>query len=710
MTQLRASLLGEQTAENDLSLLLGNFIETPEYRSIIESKDSTVVVGRRGTGKSAMFAKLADLWKSEKATHVIQIAPEDFQTITFRSSFKAFGNRYSLIRSASRMYWRYGLLMEMLTNLGKNYKVRERISQYPVVATHIKSWQATNRDILSKVAAAVAPIIRAEASVEDAIGALHQKLALAELEDAFSSLLTQSCMRFFILIDKLDEGYENDEGGAAIISGAIAISAEFNKKYTPVRVVIFQRDNIIRAVQKYDPDYTRNIEGEVLTIHWDTYQLQNLVAKRLNAAFGLKLENTQKIWDRSTANEGPGRELQGIDGFKKCLQFTLYRPRDLLSLLNQAFFNAGREQRNVIVLSDIERTAKTISNNRLDDLKKEYVSIIPSLPHAVSMFEHGSPEMTFLEATSRMDALAGALRSTNAGRAAELDYAVLRSDGLLRSLYSVGFLGTHDENSNTFTFCHDGRQPDREFVNNDRILIHPCYWIALNLSRDALLPEESEQINDEYEIRVTSASPQIRAQRIGSLIAELGSIDEGAAHADDFEEWCLMAVQTVFAGHLSNVERKANGQAVQRRDIVGTNLANTVAWRRIEADYQVRQVVFDAKNYQGVGRDEYRQMSTYLNGPYGKLGFLITRDEDENLRSGAELDWVREIKTLENKLIVRLSYKFFQRLLGKLRNPEKHDAVDHALNGILDTYERRYLSQQSTTAPKQKASKRSGRQ
>ena len=49
---IRATLLGEQTAENDIKLLLPNFIETPEYRSIIETKDSTVVVGRRGTGRA----------------------------------------------------------------------------------------------------------------------------------------------------------------------------------------------------------------------------------------------------------------------------------------------------------------------------------------------------------------------------------------------------------------------------------------------------------------------------------------------------------------------------------------------------------------------------------------------------------------------------------------------------------------------------------
>ncbi|QQC62782.1 P-loop ATPase, Sll1717 family [Paraburkholderia ginsengisoli] len=703
MKPLRASLLGEQTAENDARLLLANFIETPEYRSILEAKDSTVVVGRRGTGKSAMFAKLQEFWGTQKAANVIAIAPEDFQTISFRSIFKPFEGRYSYVRSVARIVWKYGFLMEMLCHLAKHFKTRERIADYRIAQEHIKRWQSVPSDFFTALSSRIAPLVRAAgADPEGLIGSLHQTLEINELERAFSTLLDASSVRFFILIDKLDEGYENDETGAAIVSGAIAVVAEVNKRYDRVRPVIFQRDNILRAVQKFDPDYTRNIEGEVVSIHWDTYQLQHLVAKRLNTAFGMQIENAQKIWDRCTANEGLGRELQGIEGFKKCLQFTLYRPRDLLSLLNQAFFSAAREDRATIVLRDLEKTAKAISGNRLDDLRKEYSSIIPSLTVAVSMFEHGAPEMTYRDALSIIDGMPSAIKAAGGGEAVEQDYVILKSDGVIRSLYSVGFVGTHDENSNTFTFCHDGRQPDRGFTSNDRILVHPCYWIALNLSRNALAPDEAEQINDEYEIKVTSTSPEIRAQRIGSLIAELGQIQEGRQDADEFEVWTLTAVQTVFAGHLSNVERKANGNAVQRRDIVGTNLAKSSAWSRIEKDYGVRQVVFDAKNYRSVGRDEYRQMSTYLHGAYGRLGFLVTRDDDENLHSGAELDWVREIFTNEKKLIVRLSYKFFQRLLGKLRNPEKHDAVDSALSALLDNYERRYLSLQTTSARKKK--------
>ena len=84
-------------------------------------------------------------------------------------------------------------------------------------------------------------------------------------------------------------------------------------------------------------------------------------------------------------------------------------------------------------------------------------------------------------------------------------------------------------------------------------------------------------------------------------------------------------------------------------------------------------------------------MLSYLHDRYGNLGFIVTRDDDDNLRSGSELDWVRETYTSHKKLIVRLSAKFLQRLLSKLRSPEKHDAVDKAVNGLLDQYERRYL-------------------
>jgi hypothetical protein len=130
------------------------------------------------------------------------------------------------------------------------------------------------------------------------------------------------------------------------------------------------------------------------------------------------------------------------------------------------------------------------------------------------------------------------------------------------------------------------------------------------------------------------------------------------------------------------------------------NLARTPAFKRIHADYGARQIIFEVKNFKDIGRDEHRQMLSYLHDKYGGIGFIVTRDDDENLHAGRELDWVREIYTGHKKLVVRLNAKFFQRLLGKLRSPEKHDVVDKSLNALLDKYERRYLGIASTTQPR----------
>lgn len=695
----RATLLGEQTAENDKDLLLSNYIETAEFRSILETKDSTVVVGRRGTGKSAMYLRLAEFWGSQKGNQVVLVAPEDYQTIGFRGLFKVFDEKYSHVRAAARIVWKYGFLLEILSQISKNYKFKDIFSHYPNSVEHVKRWSPVSGGFLTNLSSILRVILKNIDEPETTISTLSTDLNINDLERDLEALLSESHLKFYILIDRLDEGYENDQTGAAIIAGLIAVVADFNKKFPNIRPVLFQRDNIIRSVAKYDPDYTRNIEGEVIRIHWDTYQLLKLVTKRLNTAFNLNIENNQKIWDRCTADEDTDRELQGKLGFKKCLQFTLYRPRDLLSLLNQSFFEAGKQDRQTIVLSDVEKTAKNISETRLDDLKKEYHSILPVIGSAVSVFANGSPEMTYYEAIEKIDTLS-TMADDEVTVDVQQDYRILGSDGVLRALYSVGFLGTHDESSGSFNFCHDGRNPDREFSTNDKILIHPCYWIGLNLSKNALAPEEAEQINDEYEINITSVTPEIRAQKIGSLIAEIGTIKEGREDAALFEQWVGKALQTIFAGHLGNLEIHPNGGAVQRRDIVGTNLVKTASWRYIYDKYDVHQVVFDAKNYTDIASDEYRQLSTYLTGAYGRLGFIVSRDQDENIRSGAELDWVREMYTTQNKLIIRITHKTLTRLLSKLRNPEKHDVVEHAIGTLLDIYERRYLSLQSSRSKK----------
>ena len=701
MRKLSTNPLGNQIAEHDLLQLEKNYIETPELRSILETSDRSVVIGRRGTGKSAMAWKLGDIWSVEKSNHVTRIEPEDYQNIAFRGIFSGFNDSFTLTRAAARIAWKYIFLMEILSGLNKGYKTKATLQSMNICQSHLSRWGDRHRPVLDRAASRLRAHFKVDDAPEAALGEIPSDLELAELEREISEVFQKSKMNLYLLIDRLDEGFQNDQIGAAIVSAAISVISEYNQRFVPFRSVIFIRDNVNKAIENFDQDYSRNVEGEVIRLHWNQHQLLRMVSKRLNSVFEFDLENDQKIWDRAVADEGYGKELKGKAGFRKCLQFTLYRPRDLLSLLNQAFLVASREERQSLIFSDIEQTAKSISKTRFEDLKKEYASVIPSVKVAVEQFKNRSPNLTYDDAIAHLDTLhnSSAWGDDTLGFQ---DFQILSSDGVIKALHAIGFIGNYDSGSDTFTFYHDGRSPEEELVGSKRLLIHPCYWMALSLIKDALSVDQAEQINDEYEIKVASQTPEIRAARIGSLISELTNIPEGKEGASQFEEWTEHVIQTVFAGHVDNIQRNANAAALQRRDIVATNLDRTPVFSRILRDYQSRHVVFEVKNFQEVGADEFRQVIGYLSGQYGKLAFMVTRSQEDNLTVSRELNWVREAHSEHGKLVILLTAKFLSKLLSKLRSPEKHDAVDKGLQALLDRYERNYLGIQAATKSRQK--------
>lgn len=691
---IRASLLGDQIAENDRQNLEINFIETSAYRTLIESKDATVVIGRRGTGKSAIFYKLNEFWRNQKH-YTIPISPEDQETIYFRKVFSFFNTSYSVARASSKLFLKYGFYLEVLNAFYRDYKLKDICTKNQLIFKEITEWNKFNQpSFFMKLALKVSELIKIYDEPEIALGFISQDLNLPEIEKFIRENISKRRSNIHILVDKLDEGYENDEIGAAIVSGTILSGVDINKNFEKVRVVIFQRDNIIRSVARFDDDYTRNIEGELIRIHWDVRQLFNLVAKRINTSLSLNLENTRKIWDKVTADQGLGNELKGEEGFKKCLQFTLYRPRDIISLLNKAFYQSLSDDRNALIMKDIDIAAKMISKARLDDLQKEYYAIFPSIKPAVNAFMGTTSKMSIGKFTDIIDCYFINHKALNDNE--KVDHSLLTAEGILKSLYSVGFVGIYDDQSNIFTFCHDGRNPDREFRSSDNVLIHPCYWIALNLSKNALSPDDAEQINDEYEIEVTSVAPEVGNKRIGELTTALGNIADGSESSGEFEEWCLNVLKMIFSSHLDNFQLHPNGNATQRRDVVATNLETQKIWKRIRSDYDVRHVIFEIKNFKELGADEYRQMSTYLTKNYGRLGFIITKSDTKEPRKGAELDWCKEIYNSQNKLIIKLNAKFLVSILSKLRNPEKYDVVDKSFANLLDTYETNYLSQKSS--------------
>jgi hypothetical protein len=103
------------------------------------------------------------------------------------------------------------------------------------------------------------------------------------------------------------------------------------------------------------------------------------------------------------------------------------------------------------------------------------------------------------------------------------------------------------------------------------------------------------------------------------------------------------------------------------------------------------------KNYQGLKAADYQQIQSYLTGEYGRLAFAVTRDDAVDLFVDRDIEWVREMYWQHKVLIVKVTGKYFTKLLYKLRNPQRHDDVNEALGKLLDTYTRLYLAGQTAT-------------
>jgi hypothetical protein len=272
----KANILGDLRAEYDRTMLEAAFYESPDYRSLIESGDRSVVIGRRGSGKSALFYKLKEHWGAAHHTTVITIAPEDYETIGVHGILAPFKNKINLVRAAAKLGWRYALIMEVACAMRNHFKF-SGISGIPTLAADAKEWSQMNGATLTKMRRKM-DLLSSNQSPESLIGELAQRLQLSTLATELGTCLSTLNEFVYILIDRLDEGYEANEFGIGLIDGILHASIEANRSLPNTCAFIFLRDNIFRTIAKFDADYSRQIEGQVIRLHWDEYHLLNFIA------------------------------------------------------------------------------------------------------------------------------------------------------------------------------------------------------------------------------------------------------------------------------------------------------------------------------------------------------------------------------------------------------------------------------------------------
>lgn len=680
------NLLGTPRAESDLKMLATAFVETEDFHALVDTRDFNFVVGRRGTGKSALFLKVSEALNKEKSVYRYSKSSSEYDSLSLLSTVIGVSKDYHAIRSITRVAWRASLLIDLLNDVRSHYKLDrcdnvKNLCDFSERFRHLSNYDCFERttEILKTAHKQCSDVLKIPVTIAKLFSVEDLNAAIVE------ALRTYSKTAVF-LFDGLDEGWSPNQTSTAIVGGLAAAASDFADRQSSVQVTLFLRDNIFRSLSFFDRDFSRHIEGNTLRLRWDDSSLLHFVANRLRATFGLNsIESDIKVWNRFAQ-----RGLENREGFSSCLNYTLYRPRDLLVLLNEAFVFAARSGRQQIVKEDIELTSKQISQNRLEDLLKEYDTVFPGLPLFIDVFKGKPSSQTFGIIISLLDE---AIKYQNYEEQGASDFAILgNGKQAFFALYSIGFIGLSNESTQTLQFCHDGSSANIDATNSEqRACIHPCYWKALNIQAER---SEGDVLIDVYDDQSFTEKKEIedfRMKMIGELVSELPVMTEGAEDSEKFEQWVFRTIKILFSGLLSNPELKPNSDAIQRRDIVATNMAKEGFWRRIREDYSARQVVFEIKNYSTLKIEDFRQALSYSTDAYGKFIIIVNRNQNEGA-SELEKGWIKEIWDQHKVLVFTLPAIFLSRCVRKLRSRARFDYIDKQLGKRLDTFIRSYLS------------------
>jgi hypothetical protein len=692
------NLLGGARAESDDKMLKTAFVETADFQALTNTRDFNFVVGRRGTGKSALYMKVAEFLTEHKIGFVYREAPLEYEALGLLGTIKETSDEYLAVRSITRVAWRISLLLGTLKDICSNYKFSKCKN-----SAHLFDCLETYKSLIGyncyeRVSVIIKSALSAEPEHLLLPKAIAKKYNIENLQDAIDEALSTFNKISYFLFDGLDEGWQPEQASTAIIGGLAACASDFSDKRSGVQVVLFIRDNIFRSLSFFDRDFSRHIEGNTLRLRWDDSSLLHLVSNRLRITLGLSQESDIKVWNRFAQ-----KDLQDRVGFISCLHYTLYRPRDLLVLLNEAHITALRSGRSEIIGDDIEASSKQISQNRLEDLLKEYAVVFPGLPLLVAIFEGGLAFHTYSEFINILDEEIS--NNTFESQKAS-DFAVLESGRhAFFALYSVGFIGLENNSSGKLQFCHDGSSANVDATSMDqRACIHPCYWKALNIQPEAMKEEVLIEVYDDINPSEHKDFEDIRTKMIGQLVSQLPLMAQGDEAASKFEDWVFRTIKTLFAGQLSNPELKPNKDAIQRRDIVTTNMAKEGFWRRVREDYKARQIIFEVKNYSSLKPDDFRQALSYSNETYGKFIVIVDRSENEGV-SDKEKGWIKEIWDNHSVMIFLLPAIILSRSVGKLRSRNRFDYAENLLNKRLDIFIRSYLSLRHNSKTKKTKSK-----
>ena len=462
---------GDDSAERDEDLL-SYFIATESFGRL-HSKTKSIVVGRKGSGKSALRKKLESEFSADANTHVINISPK-------YSSIRNILNEKSLTEDfGEEIFFQHSWLRQMMLDslcvAGHSAKGKYTAESLEFARTISKELNRTSKDIVENISDILNKIKVKAGKLGDLGIQLEKELRNVADVDALEhhiKTLAQSGAKFVIMVDDLDLGWDNSLISNNLLLGLLSATSYLKALSENIHVLIFLREDVylILMEKTQHSDKYRNIES----IRWKKEDLINLIEERIS--FNLK-----------KFGEDPGQNsffkvfpvtigTHNTDNW--LIERTLSRPRELIQISRFYTEAISGSDPNDGLLKTCEIS---YSSWKLDDLCTEYSNQYPGLSDIFSYWKTKFFRYKYHLKQSDIHEMIFQIFDGVTINQKWFNDLVNNADfdGFLSILYEIGFVGDFvlggQGGSKTFYSYSDRHEPRFEEVQ-----VHPCFRKAVN--------------------------------------------------------------------------------------------------------------------------------------------------------------------------------------------------------------------------------------
>lgn len=449
--------LGASAAENELASLTEYYLKTDEFRRAIRG-EVRISVGRKGTGKSALFFQARDVLRANSQYIVLDLKPEGHQFKRLREAVFLHLDNTSQEHLATA-FWEYLLTLELAAKVlekdRQDYlRHSELLEPYQKLSGIFHGVQEDQAgDFSERVLALIQRLAsdfpewrKASGATTLSAGNIAQFVYTHDLPRMQGLLqdYLQHKEGAWILIDNLDKGWPTrglSDEDVLLVRGLLDATRKLERhlarKGASLKTMVFLRNDVYELLLNETSD--RGKESKVSLDWTDPDRLRELLRLRIIASAETFSEKTAfyDVWRSACVSHVKGEESSEF-----LIEHCLMRPRNLINLVEYCRSNAVNLGHEVIQENDITKAIAAYSHDMCAEISLEIRDVFPQVSDNGLYAFLGAPTVMTLDDV--------------AGRARQLGLDELDIPRYIEILLWFSFLGVVVSKNGAATehYCH----------------------------------------------------------------------------------------------------------------------------------------------------------------------------------------------------------------------------------------------------------------